>query len=849
MTSIMGAFEKCMNKKEIKTIKRKSLRQQYILAASIVSFLLILASMVTGLYLSYVTTSTTESLNQYDKIVLKVDELDTAIRKADKSIAALISSPEKIYHKRIIDALHDVRIKIDDLLELEQLDKNNLLPQIKKIEFIHHQLNTEVNKLLELRNDINWLYPMLPYINITLLESNSEFETAINIAIKETLNVGGKESYGHVFRLLDELRNVWRLKILDFRGALIRFAGLSAINISQEKNIENFQVIIKNKLKELSILKNKGELGFETEDAVETMKLSSTKWYKDYQGLLKIRKSNVWRADLNYIKIKIQPLQQKIFNKLVGLDRTLRDISSNNTIRIEKVSKQIHLELWVLTIIAVMFVILIYRMLERSLLIPVAQISELLTDQNESLKSIDLPENESKEIHSLIDSFNAMRRQIHHRQMALEFQAMHDSLTGLPNRALFQDRLGHAIHLAERDESCISILLLDLDRFKDINDTLGHSVGDRVLRRISKRLEKSLRSSDTVARLGGDEFSILTNYSNRTQIESFVDRIVKDIERVIIIDDQKLYVGVSVGIAIYPSHGEDADTLVRHADIAMYSAKRENINHEFYEVEKDYHSADNLTLLAELKAELKKPSDQIQLHFQPLIDLNTLEIISVEALIRWNHPVQGFIPAEQIVRVAEQTGLISELTYWVISESFKEYIKWKKPDITISINLSVWNLQDPNLISFISEKLNENNIKPEKMVFEITESDVMHDPVKAREVLTTLNDMGVELAVDDYGTGFSSLAYLKVLPVKYLKIDKSFVIDMFDDENDATIVHSTIELAHNLGLTVVAEGVETEPLLNKLHQLGCDYAQGYFISKPKNSSEFINWMNNYNLKN
>ena len=837
-----------MNKEVKIIIKRKSLRQQYILAASIVSLLLILASMITGLYLSYVTKSTTESLNQYDKIVLKVDELDTAIRKADKSIAALISSPEKIYHKIIIDTLHDVRIKIDNLLELEQLDKNNLLPQIKKIEFIHHQLNTEVNKLLELRNDINWLYPMLPYINITLLESNSEFETAINIAIKETLNVGNKQSYGHVFRLLDELRNIWRLKILDFRGALIRFAGLSAINISQEKNIENFQVNIKNKLKELSVLKNKGQLGFETEDAVETMRLSSDKWYKDYQELLLIRKSNVWRADIKYIQIKIQPLQKKIFNELVDLDRLLRDISSNNTIKIEKVTKQIHLELWVLTIIAVMFVIFIYRVLEKSLLIPVANISELLTDQNESLKNIELPEKGSKEVHSLIESFNTMRRQIHHRQMALEFQAMHDSLTGLPNRALFQDRLEQAIHLAERDKSCVSILLLDLDRFKDINDTLGHSIGDRVLRKIAKRLDKSLRSSDTVARLGGDEFSILTSYSNRSQIEAFVERIVKDIERVIIIDDQKLYVGVSVGISSYPSDGKDADTLIRHADIAMYSAKRENKNQEFYEEEKDYHSADNLTLLAELKTELKKPSDQIQLYFQPQIDLNTSEVISVEALIRWNHPVKGFLPTEQIIRVAEQTGLISELTYWVITESIKEYIKWDNSDITISINLSVWNLQDPNLISFISRKLNENNIKPEKIVFEITESDVMHDPIKAREVLTTLSEMGVELAVDDYGTGFSSLAYLKVLPVKCLKIDKSFVIDMFDDENDAIIVHSTIELAHNLGLTVVAEGVETEQLLDKLRQLGCDYAQGYFISKPKNSSDFINWINNYNLK-
>jgi EAL domain-containing protein (putative c-di-GMP-specific phosphodiesterase class I) len=249
-----------------------------------------------------------------------------------------------------------------------------------------------------------------------------------------------------------------------------------------------------------------------------------------------------------------------------------------------------------------------------------------------------------------------------------------------------------------------------------------------------------------------------------------------------------------------------------------------------------------------LKTEFKKPEGKLQLYFQPQINLDTRKVTSVETLIRWNQPEQGVLPADQIVRMAEQTGLITELTYWVLQESINKFAKWCESDITLSINLSVWNLQDPDLIPFILGALKSAALPPEKISFEITESAVMNDPVRARQVLKQLDELGFDLAIDDYGTGFSSLAYLKLLPVKQLKIDKSFVVDMLDDEDDAIIVHSTIELAHNLGLSVVAEGVENEQTLDKLSELGCDYAQGYFIAKPMPCSELQNWASEFNLQ-
>ena len=825
--------------------KRKSLRFQYTLIASIVCGGLVLASLLSDLYFDKITSENTIALNLHNKIYRHVDELENSIWNSDKSLYMLLSNNKNITEDKIITNLNEVSKHFIEIKEIKHFSETNLLHFIVSLEKKQTQLKKDVVKLLELRKDENWLYPMLPFFNATLLESNNHFETAINIAIKETLNLGNQGYKGNVITLLQEILNIWRLKILDFRSALLRYAGLNIKNIVQEKNIETYQTMLNEKLQELVKYRDKGELGLETEIALDELIKSSKKWYKDYHKLLKIKKSNVWRADVNYIHTIIQPQQKKIFDELKVFKNTLNEWAFVNIQRVENVAIQINYEFWILTFIAVLFTIYIYRVLVRSLLIPIAKISNSIKLQNNISENIDIPAAASEEIYTLISAFNEMKDQINHRQMVLEFQAMHDSLTGLPNRALLQDRLEQGIQLAARNNNTIALLLLDLDRFKEINDTLGHPVGDCVLRELSRRLEKFLRSSDTVARLGGDEFAIVTNYQNRDQIDSFVEKIVSEIEKVIVIDERQLYVGVSVGIATYPEHGNDAETLIRRADIAMYSAKRENKDHEFYNNDKDYHSAESLALLADLKSELKKPADQIQLHFQPIIDIASNQVIGAEALIRWEHPTLGMMSADHIINVAEQTGLISELTYWVLNESLLCYSHWKNNDIRVSVNLSAINLHDPELIPYLSKKLEEINVSPEKLTLEITESAVMNDPIMAQKVLTELKDMGITLVIDDYGTGLSSLAYLKSLPVKCLKIDKSFVMEMRSNENDLIIIHSTIDMAHNLGLTVVAEGVENRETLASLRKLKCDYMQGYYVAEPMSSSDFMIWMNNY----
>jgi len=430
--------------------------------------------------------------------------------------------------------------------------------------------------------------------------------------------------------------------------------------------------------------------------------------------------------------------------------------------------------------------------------------------------------------------------------MALEHQALHDSLTGLPNRSLLNDRLTQAINMMHRNDDQLSVLLLDLDRFKEVNDTLGHHVGDQLLQLVSTRLENTIRNSDTVARLGGDEFAVIAPSTSAGEASKFAKKIISALNDVFTIDHQNIYVGASLGISIYPHNGTDIHTLLRHADSAMYIAKENNRDIVIYESSYDKNTPDNLSLAGDLHHAINS-NDELQIYYQPQINLLSREINQVEALLRWQHPVKGFVSPEEIIQLAEQTGMIKDLSYWVLDTSMHDYMQHlHKRSMGLSINLSAWNLQDPDLVDTVQNILSKHQMPAEKLTLEITETAMMNDPVRARMVLNQLHDMNIVLSIDDYGTGFSSLSYLKLLPVQELKIDKSFIFDMLADDNDSIIVKSTIELAHNLGFKVVAEGVENNETLLQLRSQKCDFIQGYHLTKPMDIYQLIIWLNNYN---
>ena len=423
---------------------------------------------------------------------------------------------------------------------------------------------------------------------------------------------------------------------------------------------------------------------------------------------------------------------------------------------------------------------------------------------------------------------------------ALQYQALHDALTELPNRSLLSDRIRQSVLLAQREHHELALLVMDLDRFKDINDTLGHQYGDKVLQEVSTRMREALRESDTIARLGGDEFAILLPNTGLGQAKAIADKLLQIVEEPLTIGEQVLHVGGSIGITLYPQHGEDEVALLQRADVAMYVAKRGHHGSAVYDPSVDQHSLRNLALLGELRGAIER--DQLLLHYQPKVNLKTGKVYGVEALVRWQHPKHGLMHPDEFVPLAEQTGLIAPLSQWALKEGLKTCNEsCGGLELDVAVNLSVRNLQDPRFPNKVARLIDENCGDPSRLRLEITETAIMADPGRALDVLNRLSAMGVKLSIDDFGTGYSSLAHLKQMPVDELKIDKSFVTGMLEDESDAMIVRSVIDLAHNIGISVVAEGVESEAIYDRLKEMGCDAVQGYYMSKPVSAEDLIEW--------
>lgn len=448
------------------------------------------------------------------------------------------------------------------------------------------------------------------------------------------------------------------------------------------------------------------------------------------------------------------------------------------------------------------------------------------------------------EIGDLSSAFEHMRESISARESKILDLAYRDGLTKLPNRALFSDRLNQAINASKRRHQQLSVLVMDLDHFKYVNDTLGHHMGDLLLCEVATRLELVIRrQSDTVCRLGGDEFAILLPTDNTEGAQLLARKVSSALETPMMLEGHVIDVRASIGVVTYPDDGEDLQTLLSRADMAMYIAKRNNSGFAVYDPRYDRYSAERLSLMSQLHKAVQE--NELVLYYQPKIPLQKQsDEIYVEALVRWQHPQRGFIPPIEFIPFAEQTGYIKMITQWVLNRAIEECAEWRRQNvkINIAINISARDLMNSDLPLNFSEMLDKAGCTAEWISLELTESAILEEPEHSLPVLDRLNTLGCKLSIDDYGTGYSSLSYLKKLPLDELKIDRSFVSGIVKDPNDAMIVQSTIDLAHNIGLSVVAEGVETQDILEKLIEMGCDNAQGYLISKPMTSSDLSVWV-------
>ena len=451
------------------------------------------------------------------------------------------------------------------------------------------------------------------------------------------------------------------------------------------------------------------------------------------------------------------------------------------------------------------------------------------------------------EVRNFADDLEVMRITLVEQNERMQYKAMHDELTGLPNRSLNNDRINQAISRASRKGGSFAVLLLDLDRFKDINDTLGHSVGDQTLMIVAERLNSGIRDSDTVARIGGDEFCAIIEGVEIVVAEKLAMKLIDLLEPEFQVNGHTLQVGASIGIAVYPKNGETPELLFQHADVAMYEAKYQGLKVVSYHADMDKHRIEDLQLLIDMRDGLK--TDQFYAVFQPKIDLKTGKPCGCELLTRWNHPRLGLISPVKFIPIMERENMIGEMTQIIFDKHLQQLKQLvdSYQGFQVSINVSPLNLLDTSLLDTLVVSMQMNSFKTSVLTIEVTENAIMTNPLRSARVLQKFSEAGIGVSVDDFGTGYSSLSYLQKFPIDELKIDKSFIINLHKDSQNYPIVNATITMAHDLGMSVIAEGVENRGVADMLKQLKCDRVQGTFYSEPIVFEELKDWLESFDM--
>ncbi len=813
----------------------KSLKTRYILFAGLLSLLVIVVSFIGYRNVSITTKDTTENIESRRQLLDHIKNIRIDVFSAYKALDGYLLDPtrEGVIHQANQSLQSSIK-RSSKLYDLEWITEHRLSPTVISLVDNLKLLVIEIENLMQIRVDPTRQYPSMELGSRLMQPNRNNLNNAVALVLDDPVTRNQLMAQPEIFSVFIRLRHLWSQTLSNFRMYLANRVGSfneSALPV-QEKAIETMYKELTGYIQQLQDYDAADKLSFEVSAALDDIKTGADGWYQGYLAVKEVHNSGAWRADAKYIKDTIEPRLQEIDHLLGRLDNAI-ELSGNRDLQaLANVAKLQTTILLVITGFGLTAILLTLFSLQRLVFRPIDSVARALKAEAFGKNGVMLPAVRTNETQNLIDAFAEMRKQVHSRQTELEHQALHDALTELPNRTLLHDRMEQAINAARRDHRNLTLLMIDLDRFKEINDTLGHHVGDNVLKEVGQRLLVTLRQIDTVARLGGDEYAILLPDTNIAFAEVITKKISSTLEKVFIIDELKLFIKASIGLAEYPTHGKDAATLIQHADVAMYIAKRGQLGYAVYDPQDDEYSIGRLALISDLRDALA--NNALKLHYQPKLKLETETTVGVEALLRWEHQTYGAIPPDQVISLAEQTGLIDDVTKWVFKETVRQIEIWQKQNrsIDVSINLSMYNLKNPDLNHYIETLFRDSRVNPASITLEITESAMMANPKRSLKTLLDISSMGINLSIDDFGTGFSSLAYLKKLPVNELKIDKSFVMDIVEDENDFTIVKSTIDLAHNLGIRVIAEGVENEEVYGILKDLDCDEVQGFFISYP-----------------
>ena len=831
-----------------------SLRGYYLVIACILALVILGGAFSAQVYLSRAETRSRNNIEIRNEVIEYSQKIRNAIWLAEDVQQTFLLTPLPKY-QLTLNAYFESALRNSSILKkapwiLTAGMKNDISQLHDNIKTLK-QASAE---LAEIRTHVDRLFPTTPVLREVMSADNQVFFTAASLGLNEVSYTGVEPSQREIHEIFEACQLEWLRMISNFRLYLLNLSGIfgnpeSSLQVYTNNIIIQYQQI-QHLLTMLDEKEQEGELGLQGTQSLIEMKQSAQEWWATYEKIKNAHKLGEWRADIPFIKTKITPLYDKIWQQLQQLDQHLEVSFSEDLGSLTHVARSSTYTLWGLVVLLLLVIIAGYYYLQCKILQPISTVAHAL--RSESWDSETWAQDVKKmqcaqldETRDLILAFTNTSQKIRDRQRQLEYQATHDALTALPNRIHLKHHLEKEIARVSPRKLSIGLLLLDLDRFKEINDTLGHQLGDKVLQEVSARLLTCLRKTDFIARLGGDEFALLLSGITLNYAEEIAQRVVQLLQAPLEIDNFQLRIGGSIGIALYPLHGNDPNTLIRCADVAMYDSKQRACGYMIYDSSHDPNSISRLALISDFHEALEK--NKLELYYQPKIDVQSGRVIGFEALLRWQHPEHGFIPPDELIPLAEKTGMIKELTCWVLKTAMQQCAHWLKNgyEFSIAVNLSVWDLLNPQLADYIRELFEKYAISSQHLLLEITESAMMADPEHAIETLNQLAAMNIKLAVDDFGTGFSSLSYLKKMPIDELKIDKSFVIDMCNNEHDAVLVRSTIDLSHNLGLSVVAEGVEDQEIWDLLEILRCDKLQGYFISRPMAVEQVDEWLDNW----
>ena len=791
-----------------------------------------------------------KELSRLSKQRSSVDEVLSNLTILYRSIDSFLLDPTNTSSLTVINSsLKDIQAKSVELRDNDHKNKKvtflsslNLFDNLKL-------LSSSIHQLINLRTDSTKQYPGLALsatsmakvqneIKVNLVNLILEAETGQTI-LNPQLYPKLLKTQHLVEKLISQLRIYITNRLASFSTDILsdQAASLATIHKELTKALSQMRELYKNEPHTLD------------GDVIIAGLLENTQqWYDLFLKAREMLESNEWRRDTYHKKTYLIPLFVDITDKLVHYKNHITEDENETTQLFKKNHHSLFITLTVIIAILILYILLLLFSIDRAIFRPINNVAKAMKKRAFGHDYPTFTHFSSLETQHLVDAFNEMDQQIHKRQSELEHQALHDSLTSLPNRVMLDDRLKHHITLSKRNKTHLTLLLLDLNHFKQVNDSLGHHIGDLLLIKASERLSECIRESDTLVRLGGDEFAILLPETRKADSEIFANKISDSISQTFIINDNSIHISTSIGIAGYPDDANDNSTLMQLVDIAMYHSKQNKTPFTLYSSEINYHITNRISILNDLHEAIT--DDKLEIYFQPQINLFNGEISGCEALLRWQHDSHGMIPAEEIILLAEQFGMMNKLSYWILNTAIMECKKWHTfgYDLGVAVNLSTHNLNDHKLCNTIDAILKTHNLEASYLTLEITENSMMANPGRSIETLNQLSKIGVNLSIDDFGTGFSSLSYLKDLPVNEVKIDKSFVLDMENNKNEQTIVQSTIDLGHNLGLVVVAEGIESISTSTQLKKMGCDFGQGHWILKAVNSQDILKWISEYTDK-